>query len=51
VANKKEAGQVFGSARQTFDFYLKTRVFAIFPLKTREISNFITPPILSELSP
>jgi hypothetical protein len=41
---------MLGTLRQTFGFGLKTRVFAFFPSETSEISNFITLPILSELS-
>jgi hypothetical protein len=43
--------QTYGFVRQTYGFYLKKRVFAFFPSKTSEISNFITLPILSESSP
>ena len=43
--------QTYGFVRQTYGFDLKTRVFAFFPSETSEISNFITLPILSELSP
>jgi hypothetical protein len=43
--------QTYGFVRQTFGFGLKTRVFDFFPPETSEISNFITLPILSELSP
>ena len=42
---------LLGALRQTFGFDLKTRVFAFFLSETSEISNFITLPILSELSP
>ena len=42
--------QTYGFVRQTYGFDLKKRVFAFFPSKISEISNFITLPILSELS-
>ena len=41
---------ILGTLRHLLGFYLKTRVFAFFLSKTSEISNFITLPILSELS-
>ncbi len=42
--------KMLGFGRQTYGFGLKTRVFAFFTSETSEISNFITLPILFELS-